>query len=324
MLLAMRRRASSLPRLCGRSTSMGCDIGLIQWAAVQRFSSALRGMVGDASSMLAAARRANRPRPAPPARGARCWNPAADLHHRRPGRARLPSLVPGDAVGARRRSKRSTSISRPTGRRSPADLAAAPHRDLVAEMRRPAVRNPADSRMAEHRPDAALRPRLCDPGRRAGRSRYRSIATRRSTMRGRCAGKRAQALFGDRHGPAAADHAREADARALRGSSAARRAITRSASASTPSFASTSTRPNFGAGTWTRRVAAECPPIVHPRMRRRSASRCRDPAPSPAAPQPVTDVHATPPAQDRSRRHSHCQALVLPSVQHHIAPKAKG
>ena len=75
------------------------------------------------------------------------------------------------ARGARRRSSRSTTISSRPGRRHrcrPGSCCAPPPRGRIAAASRSKCRRP---RMAEHRPDAALRPRLCHPRGRPGRSR---------------------------------------------------------------------------------------------------------------------------------------------------------
>ena len=117
----------------------------------------------------------------------------------------------------------------------------------------PAVRSPADQRMAAHRPDAALHPRLCDPGRRTGRAGVRLSQPVAERLRRRRPGERAQALFGDRPGAAAADHARGADARPCARSMPAAAGLMASAWASTPSCASTSTRPSTAAGARTQR-----------------------------------------------------------------------
>ena len=83
------------------------------------------------------------------------------------------------APGARRRSRRSTIIwPVAAGRRHPADLAAAAHRDGVAGLRRPAVRGAADRRNGRTSSRRCATSAICDPGGRAGRSRCRSIATR--------------------------------------------------------------------------------------------------------------------------------------------------
>ena len=75
-----------------------------------------------------------------------------------PGRARLSLLVL--ALPAPPRSRRSTTIWHLwVGGIVPTWQLLAPRR--LAEMRRPAVRDSADQRMAEHRPDAALTSRLC-------------------------------------------------------------------------------------------------------------------------------------------------------------------
>ena len=73
----------------------------------------------------------------------------------------------------------------------------------------------------QHRPDAALRPRLCGARRRPGRAGVGLSQPGAQRLRaGGATGKRAQALFGDRHGAAAPDDARGADAARCAGSMA--------------------------------------------------------------------------------------------------------
>ena len=143
---------------------------------------------------------------------ARRVGPRRRLHHRRAGRARLSLVVPRRAVAAGPCPSRSTIILRPI--RSPGssrrgNCCARRRRGRTAAAIRSKSRRPP---MAAYRPDPALHPRL-RRSRTSGRSsRSRSIATRRST----CAPAerpraRTSTRFGDRHRPAAADHARGAD-----------------------------------------------------------------------------------------------------------------
>ena len=291
---------------------------LRQWAGVQRFSSrGVRTMVAPcvlllAILMLRRRRRQRRQAPVavPPAAGP--LESRRALHHRRPGRARLSLLVSRRAV-ARGAGQGVQRLSRHlSGRRHRADLAAVPDRDVVEGLRRPAVRNPADQRMAAHRPDAALHPRLRDSGGRPGRSRCRAIATRRSTS-----------------APAARRKARTSIIRRstwCRCGRSTRERLMRTLCARP--FASTAPRYNAGLGFYAflrfhvdstkfRRwnmdpaVAAECPPMIHPediatvgqplpaqrhrrRLRRR---RCRD---NPPSRPPQTPTHRKPSSTDNA------------------------
>ena len=192
----------------------------------------------------------------------RSLGPGRRLHHRgqdEPGYRNWYARLAGARVARHQLQPLSGHLRR---RRDRPDLAAAAHRHVLAAVRRAAVRGAAGDRMAEHRPDAALHPRLCDPGGRAGRAGVGLSQPGSERLRRRRAGKRPQALFGDRHGAAAADHPRGADAGLVRGARAARPPIMASGSASTPSFASTSTRPSiarWGADPG----SATCPPIIH-------------------------------------------------------------
>ena len=171
---------------------MGCDMAAMS-AGVQRFSScAARLWSHDAAILwrLISRRAGWRPvrhgsgagAPSPPPA---VWNPAADYitaGQDEPGYRSWYLAAPWRAGQVKAFNDYLTTYQ--VGRHR-ADLAAVPDRDGVGEMRRAAVRNPADQRMAAHRPDAALHPRLCDPGGRPGRSRSRAIATRASNQ---CAG----------------------------------------------------------------------------------------------------------------------------------------
>ena len=154
MLLAIRRRASSLPRLWGRSTVDGlshcCDVGRRSALFKLRRASMIRVMrvarfwpspllAAPAAAQPAAAAATDRRLPS----AAAAWDPVGALHHRRAGRARLSLLVSRRPVarGAGQGVQRLSRVG--AGRRHPPDLAAAAHRDLVAGMRRPAVRSAA-------------------------------------------------------------------------------------------------------------------------------------------------------------------------------------
>src|SRR5205085_7546221 len=82
MLLAIRRRASSLPRLCGRSTSMGCDIAATMGGRSALFKLQRGTMLGimrralAALIFLAAPGAAQTPAPVPAVPPA-VWDPAA-------------------------------------------------------------------------------------------------------------------------------------------------------------------------------------------------------------------------------------------------------
>ena len=145
------------------------------------------------------------------------WDPGAALHHRRAGRAGLPLLVSRGAVarGAGQGVQRlSGDATRSPGSCRPGSCSAP--RPSWKECGGQPFEIPPTERMAAHRPDAALHPRLCGPGGRPGRAGVGLSQPGAQRLRRRRAGKRAQALFGDRHGAAAADHARSADADLVR------------------------------------------------------------------------------------------------------------
>ena len=215
MLLAMRRRASSRPSLCGRSTWIGCCIGRL-WAAVRRFSrrAARSALLKPGAAIMVAAWTGSPLCRSPPPRSRRRCRAAA-ARARRPPTSPPGRTSPAIATGTWRRPAHAyrghqlQPLSRHLrGRRDRPDLAAAAHRHRVGALRRPAVRDAAGDRVAQRRPDAALHPRLRDPGGRAGRAGVGLSQSGSERLRRRRAGKRPQALFGDRHGAAAADHAR--------------------------------------------------------------------------------------------------------------------
>ena len=78
------------------------------------------------------------------------------------------------------------------GRRHPPHMAAAANGNLVEGLRRAAVRGAAKQRVAAHGADAPLCPRLCRPGRGAGRGSVRLSQSAAQRLCGRSAGKRAQ------------------------------------------------------------------------------------------------------------------------------------
>ncbi len=224
---------------------------------------------------------------------AAAWNPAADYitaGQDEPGYRSWYLALAGAHEPGQGVQRLSGHLS---GRRHRADLAAAAHRDGVAEMRRQPFEVPPTAewphivqtlRYVHDYVVPAVGPveagvGLSQPG--------------PERVRGRSARKRAQALFGDRPGAAAADHARGADADLVRDARAARRPITRSGSASTPSCASTSTRPSIRRWNMDPAVAAHCPPIVHPE----DIATVGQPLPQPA---PVQSPNTVPPPQPQT------------------------
>ena len=296
-------RSGAAPRPC-----RACAEDRLRWAAtcarrgaaVQRFSSCGARLwfpqcACFARPAFAAVRRrrqsSTRSAPAVPAGGAPPIEPDRRLHHRRPGRARLSVLVSRGAVA-------------PAQVKSFNDYLAAvqvagvmPTWQLLRtatswqRLRRPAVRSSADRRMAAHRPDAALRPRLCHSRGRPGRAGlgYRNPALNE------CAGGAPESAH--KHYSAIdmvplRPITREADADACARSIRSTARPTMPGSASTPSCASTWTRPSSGAGTWTRRSPRECPPIVHPE----DVASVGQPLPQPQAPAPTVAAAPTPDA----------------------------
>ena len=186
ILLAMRRRASSRPSLCGSSTSIGslhcCDSGLAFSAFQAGRRSIMPAMRWTSTLLLFVAAPAAAqvdPLVAEPGSGA---SPRPCRYSiRPPTTSRVGQDEPGyrNWYGASLRArgagvKASTTISRNgacRGSSRPGRLL----RTATSWQRcgAAAVRSPADQRMAAHRPDAALRQRLCHPDRRAGRARLR-------------------------------------------------------------------------------------------------------------------------------------------------------
>ena len=136
---------------------MGCDIDR-QWAAVQRFSSGRAGLwlahaarpcLLLAAAAAATAQPSSGPPPPPP------WNPGAPTTSPRARTSR--AIAPGiwRRRGARSQVKAFNAyLATYQGRRDPADLAAVPHRDLVAELRRRSrskSRRPANGRTSSRR-----------------------------------------------------------------------------------------------------------------------------------------------------------------------------
>ena len=208
MLAAMRRRASSRPSLCGRSTSIGRFIGRDVRRPFAAFQ-ARRGCLCWADDAPAGSpcscccsRRCRRPR-----RRQR-WQPGRRLCHRRPGRARLSRLGRRRPPGGRSMSRRSTIIWSPmasAGSSRPGSCCAP--RATGSRCGAQPFEVPPTS--AWPNIVAALRyvGAYVIPRDRAGRGRCRSIATRRSTP-APAARRKARTHYGrDRHGAAAADHA---------------------------------------------------------------------------------------------------------------------
>ena len=148
--------------------------------------------------------------------------PCRGVHHRGPGRAGIPFLVSGPPRTRPAGEGLQRLSFHLSGRRNRPDLAAAAHRDLLAKVRRPALRDPTDKPMAAHRPDAPLRERLRGPGGRPGRAGVRLPKSQPQPVRRRSARKLPQALFGDRPGSASADDPRGVDADLVLGARAAR------------------------------------------------------------------------------------------------------
>ena len=231
--------------------------------------------------------------------------PGRRLHHRRPGRAGLSLLVSRRAVarGAGQGVQRlSRSARRSAGSCRPGSCCAPRRRGRSAAASRSKCRRPSEwphivqtLRYIRDYVIPAVGP--VEPV-----SVYRNPIAQ--PMRRRSAGKRAQALFGDRHGAAAADHPRGADADAVRRSIREHGAAYKPASASTPSCASTSTAPSSGAGTWTRRS----PPNARRSSIRSDAASVGQPLPPPAP------VQRTGPSV---RRHDRRSASSTPQRVHH-------
>ena len=136
------------------------------------------------------------PAPPPPAAAAPApavWDPAAPYitnGQDEPG-YRSWYLAAAVAVRAGQVVQRLSDHLSGLGNRS--DVAAAAHGDGVEGLRRTAVRGSAHHRVAAHRPDLALRPRLRDPRSGTGRAGLRLSQSGAQPMRGRSARERAQA-----------------------------------------------------------------------------------------------------------------------------------
>ena len=205
MLLPMRRRASSLPRLCGRSTSMGCVITYtvgLRSALFKRLRMALwfpRCFPPRFHSAAAAPLQAQ-PAPAPPpcnrqrSRSA-AWNPAA------------PYITPGqDEPGYR--TWYLADPSRPAQVKAfndylvsgqcrwiAPDMAAAAHRDSWKDCGAQPFEVPPSEQWAAHgRKRCATSTTMSYP-RSARLNRFPATAIRPQRLRGRGARKRAQAWF---------------------------------------------------------------------------------------------------------------------------------
>ncbi len=175
------RRFGAAPRPC-----RGCGAGRCRWADPtlrrrppsalfkQRGLSIIRHAVPWPCLHPGSAAGAARRRPAAGCRWSAGLGSRRRLYHRRPGRARLPHLVPRGA-GGRRRSSRSTIISR-RGGRGIVPTWSCSHRHVVGGCGAQPFEVPP-TRNGRTSPYPALYPRLCRPGwpGRAGLS-YRNPA----------------------------------------------------------------------------------------------------------------------------------------------------
>ena len=164
ILPAIRRRASSRPSLCGKSTLIGRCIAP-RCGRARCFSMAARVLM-RAMMRLPAPAACCSPRPA----RAQAVQSGGRLCHRRAGRARLSRLGHVRALSLDLRPRVQRLSHRQRRRRGRADLAIAAHRDRLAALQQPAVRGAADHRLAQYRRRAALHRRLHRAGDRPGRA----------------------------------------------------------------------------------------------------------------------------------------------------------
>ena len=187
-MLAIRRRASSLPRLCGRSTSIGCDIRLIQWQRIQSFSSSHEGLSFRRCVGFASFCSASRQSPEPSRRpGCLACRGSRQRLTSPSGRTSLATAIGTSAargMPARSRAFNDYLDTYGVGGVVPTWQLLRTASDWQKCGAQP-FEIPRQRRLAKHDPGAALHPRQGDPGRSGPSSQCRCIATHAQPMRWR-------------------------------------------------------------------------------------------------------------------------------------------